>query len=65
MKNELSLRPHVIRYLTVDRMDVRHADIDTRKVSENFVESVRQVLEVRKTVSEVPEWVPVVENLTE
>lgn len=47
------------------RMAVRHAHVDTRPVGEYFSESLRYVVEVWKTCSDVPEWIPTMEKLVD
>ncbi|CAN7999892.1 unnamed protein product [Ixodes hexagonus] len=47
------------------RMAVRHADVDVRPVHEYFGDSVRRIVEVWKAQPEVPDWVSVLEGVTQ
>lgn len=45
------------------RMQVRHADVNTRSVRENFVESVAYLREVYRAQPEPPQWISILDDL--
>ncbi|XP_077551577.1 uncharacterized protein LOC144165347 [Haemaphysalis longicornis] len=45
------------------RMAVRNADINSRPVRENFIESVQYIREVFRAEDDPPEWLPVLDDL--
>lgn len=46
------------------RMAIRHRDVDAKRSKEYFGETVRLIVEVWKTQPDPPEWLPVMESLT-
>uniref|UniRef100_V5H822 Uncharacterized protein n=3 Tax=Ixodes ricinus TaxID=34613 RepID=V5H822_IXORI len=46
------------------RMAVRHAESDAKQVHEYFCEMMRQIVEVWRSQSCVPDWLPVLESVT-